>query len=407
MLHSYTYTNLFREPSHRVLDVNRGIYNREVIQSHTRNNNYRDLNISSAIKYRTTIDSQQPLKKNDVGFNAFRIKINNWELNESIHKFNPQYLNNSISVLRQDESRSKSYTLISDITRRRIQRTSELENYEIEGKIGKGAYAVVKSGVQRNTGRRVAIKVYNKNELKDLKRKACIDREISIQKSLRHPNIVKLHEVINTDTELFLVMELVKGQPLDYYINSKVEGKLNELDAMELFTQIAEGISYCHDNNVIHRDIKMANVLIDEEHNVKIIDFGFSVRSADNHKLKVRCGTPSYMAPEVLMRKEYYGKAADVWSLGVLLFVMLTGRFPYPELDETDLLLSVCRNEVVFPYSMSEEIKNLISKMLYKNPQNRVLAKEIYREAVDITKNMQSKSYDTYSYKDRFKEMYI
>jgi MAP/microtubule affinity-regulating kinase len=327
MLHSYTYANLFREPTHQVLGVNRGFCNIGAMQSHTRNNNYKDSNITNTIKYRTTINNQQALKTN-LEFNAYRIRINNWELNESIQKFNPQYLN--YNTLKQDESRSKSYTFISDIARKRTQSVNELENYEIEEKIGEGAYAIVKSGVQRNTGRRVAIKIYDKNGLSDPQRKACIDREISIQKSLRHPNIVQLHEAINANNKLFLIMELVKGKSLVSYINSKVEGKLEELDAMQLFTQIAAGISYCHTNNIIHRDIKMANVLIDDEHNVKIIDFGFSVRSADNHKLKVRCGTSSYMAPEVLMRKEYYGKAADVWSLGVLLFVMLAGRFPYP-----------------------------------------------------------------------------
>ena len=261
--------------------------------------------------------------------------------------------------------------------------TSELPGYKLGKQIGRGAYAIVKCGIRNDDGNKVAIKIYEKYMITSNQRKNCIDREISILKQLKHPNIVKLYETFDTLTQLLLVMELVNGESLYSYVHSKPEKRLSETEALTLFTQISNAIAYCHERDVIHRDIKMTNVLLDEDYKVKIIDFGFSVCTSSRN-LSVSCGTPVYMAPEVLAKKNYNGKLTDIWSLGVLLFNMLCGCFPFAGNNERELLKTVPKGEFTFPVAVSEETQNLVRKMLCVNPEKRASASKIYKEASSI-----------------------
>ena len=172
-------------------------------------------------------------------------------------------------------------------------------------------------------------------------------------------------------------MELVKGRSLYNYVRSKPNRKLSEAEAIKIFRQILSGIEYCHKLNVTHRDVKMENVLIDDSLNIKIIDFGFSICTAPAQRLKIFCGTPSYMAPEIVNKKEYIGPPTDIWSLGVLLYVMLVGSFPFRGMSDNELFRNISKGNVAFPAGVSSEAKTIISKMLKVDPVQRATAAEV------------------------------
>lgn len=243
--------------------------------------------------------------------------------------------------------------------------------------IGRGAYSIVKSGVHKENNKRVAIKIYEKFKIACTQRKCCVNREISLLKRLHHPNIVKLYETIDTKKQLFLIMEYVRGKSLLNYIRLKKDRKLEERDCIRIYRQLLQGIAYCHENNVSHRDIKMENVLLDEGLNVKIIDFGFSFCSSPNQRLKVFCGTPSYMAPEIVSKKPYLGAPADMWSMGVLLYVMLCGMFPFRGNTELDLYRCISKGLYSIPSDVSIRAKQIIGKLLNLTPERRPTAAEV------------------------------
>lgn len=136
-------------------------------------------------------------------------------------------------------------------------------------------------------------------------------------------------------------MEYIGHTSLHAYLKSKINRRLEEKEAKYLFIQIVKGIDYCHYKNIVHRDIKLENILLDENHNIKIIDFGFSIIIPNYKKLNIFCGTPSYMAPEIVNKIMYSGNSADVWALGILLYVMLNGKFPFKGFVKTLYLLFI------------------------------------------------------------------
>jgi len=219
-----------------------------------------------------------------------------------------------------------------------------LENYRFERILGQGSYAVVKLAFDKNTSEKVAIKTYEKLRLSDPRKMKNVRREISILQGVSHPNIIQLYSAFETIRQVFfilfnfllkiyqkihLVMEYVGKTSLHSFLKSKSNRQLTEQEARAIFTQICSGISYCHSKHIVHRDIKLENILLDDYNNVKIIDFGFSICIDPDKKLNVFCGTPSYMAPEIVAKLYYKGAAADVWALGILLYAMLCGRFPF------------------------------------------------------------------------------
>eukprot|EP00826_Nyctotherus_ovalis_P041584 TRINITY_DN4214_c0_g1_i10.p1 TRINITY_DN4214_c0_g1~~TRINITY_DN4214_c0_g1_i10.p1 ORF type:complete len:267 (+),score=58.60 TRINITY_DN4214_c0_g1_i10:188-988(+) len=253
----------------------------------------------------------------------------------------------------------------------------EVKGYIINSQIGQGAYAIVKQGVNKTTKEKVAIKIYDKFRISDSQRKASVSREISLLKRLNHPHIVKLHETIDIPRQLWLVMELVCGRSLYSHVRAKADRRLEEKDVVKVFRQVVSGIEYCHKMNVTHRDVKMENILVDDRLNVKIIDFGFSICSPPAQHLRTFCGTPSYMAPEIVNKEKYLGPPTDMWSLGILLFTLLAGYFPFRGVTEKDLFRSITRGVVKYPAEIGEEMRNLIGKMLQVNPAKRATAAEV------------------------------
>jgi serine/threonine protein kinase len=256
----------------------------------------------------------------------------------------------------------------------------KIENYTIGKQLGQGAYAVVKLATQKKTKETVAIKTYEKCKLTDTRKKTGVKREIQILKMLNHPNTIRLYEVLDTIKNVNLVMEFIGGLSLHTYIKKQNFKRLEDTQAKVIFRQIVEAINYCHSMNIVHRDIKLENILIDKNKNVKVIDFGFSTISPKTSTSKIFCGTPNYMAPEILKNVEYVGQFADIWALGILLFVMISGTFPFKGLNEKDLFRKIGTGKFFFPEHFSSLVQDLLKKILILNPYLRPTCQEILNE---------------------------
>lgn len=256
-------------------------------------------------------------------------------------------------------------------------KTGYAQAYKFGGKIGKGSYAVVREGIHLSKSQKVAIKIYEKSLLSEPRRQKRVEAEIAILKLLNHNNIVKFYDTFQTTNHLYLVTELVRGQSLHNYIKERQKSRLCEKEALRIFKDIVIAIEYCHSMNVVHRDIKLDNILIDLRGNVKIIDFGFSAIEKSNQLLDTHCGTLSYMAPEVIRKRDYHGPPADIWALGVVLYAMLFGYYPFRGENDEELVKSIKKGSIVFPEEVSERTQNIISNLLKVNPEDRMTSKEL------------------------------
>jgi MAP/microtubule affinity-regulating kinase len=175
--------------------------------------------------------------------------------------------------------------------------------------------------------------------VKDVNAQEALHKEIQTLSQMDHPNIMALFEVIDTRMNVNLVMEMCNGKSLYHYIKKKENMRLPEELCRIIFRQLVDGIAYLHSNDIVHRDLKLDNILIDpsDGNRIKIIDFGFSIRASADQKLTLFCGTPHYMDPDISRKKDYNGHAADVWALGVILFILLTGKLPFFGEFEQDL----------------------------------------------------------------------
>jgi tRNA A-37 threonylcarbamoyl transferase component Bud32 len=259
--------------------------------------------------------------------------------------------------------------------------SGNIEDYIIGSQIGQGAYAIVRSAIHKPTNKKIALKTYEKSKLLDPHRKRCVKREIEILGLLSHQNIVKLYEVIDTSKSLHLSMEYVGGNSLHGYLKRRPNRRLEEIEAVRLFKQILSAIEYCHSKNVTHRDIKLENILLDENNNIKIIDFGFATCFSHDKKVKLFCGTPSYMSPEIVCRVEYSGPPADVWALGVLLFVLLCGCYPFKAQHDKELYKKIQYGQFSVPTNISQGARSLITRIMRTNPDKRPSINDILRDS--------------------------
>ncbi|CAF2088992.1 BnaA06g39390D [Brassica napus] len=252
--------------------------------------------------------------------------------------------------------------------------------YEIGRLLGKGTFAKVYHAKHITTGESVAIKIINKDHV--MKRNGMMDqikREISIMKLVRHPNIVELKEVMATKTKIFFVMEFVRGGELFAKV---VKGKLKEDAARRYFQQLISAVDFCHSRGVSHRDLKPENLLVDENGDLKVSDFGLSAlpeQLLQDGLLHTQCGTPAYVAPEVLRKKGYDGAKADIWSCGVVLYVLLAGYLPFQDENLMNMYRKIFKAEFDFPPWFSPEARRLISKLLVVDPEKRISIPAITR----------------------------
>ncbi|XP_065044015.1 CBL-interacting serine/threonine-protein kinase 21-like isoform X2 [Musa acuminata AAA Group] len=247
--------------------------------------------------------------------------------------------------------------------------------YHLKRTIGEGTFAKVKLGVDRETNANVAVKIIDKAMVVQNKLMYQVKREISAMKLLNHPNIVKIYEVIATKTKIYLVMEYVAGGQL----SDKLEylKKLDEREARKYFQQLIDAVDYCHSRGVYHRDLKPENLLLDSKGNLKVSDFGLSVLRKPGDLLSTACGSPSYVAPEVIIHKSYDGAAADLWSCGVIIFELLAGHLPFEDRSLMNLYRKISRAEYTCPDWFSDSQKQLISRILDPSPLKRATLSEI------------------------------
>jgi len=251
------------------------------------------------------------------------------------------------------------------------------EDYTIGKIVGKGAFSVVKECTNKKTGKRYAVKIVEKKNPALLKP---IANEIEILKELKgHPNIVKLTEVIDQQDNIFIVMELIKGGEL--YEELISNGPFDEFKVYQLFSQLVDALRYLHSKNIVHRDLKLQNILLTPDWKLKLTDFGLSQLWCSNLELMhERCGTPAYVAPEVI-RGEDYDMRVDIWSLGVIFYLLLHVQYPYMGDGIAEIYSKIEKGDPDFPNVMktplSLEAKDLILNLLQVDPQKRLTLDQV------------------------------
>jgi len=249
-------------------------------------------------------------------------------------------------------------------------------DFIIKETLGKGSFGVVKSAINTQTGEKVAIKILNETKI-PYEEKINSLREIEIMKNLKHPNIIRFYGYINKDKQLYLITEYIKGIELFQYISLKK--KIEESEACIYFQQIISGIEYLHKMDIVHRDLKPENILIDRYlKEAKIIDFGLSNKYTDKSALlSTLCGSPLYAAPEVLLEKGYKPGPVDIWSAGVILYFMISGKLPFNGDSDEELYKKIIDAKVKNIQGASKEVNDLIKKILNPNPRKRITISKI------------------------------
>ncbi|XP_066398131.1 CBL-interacting protein kinase 21-like isoform X3 [Miscanthus floridulus] len=273
--------------------------------------------------------------------------------------------------------------------------------YEMGRTLGEGHFGKVKLARHADTGRTFAIKILDRQRILAMKINEQIKREIATLKLLKHPNVVRLYErkmlendacrlqqtnvemacpeaqklpwVSASKTKIYMVLEYVNGGEL--FDKIALKGKLTEKEARKLFQQLIDAVAYCHEKGVYHRDLKPENVLVDAKGNIKVSDFGLSALPQNQRKdglLHTTCGSPNYIAPEVLLNKGYDGSMSDIWSCGVILYVMLTGNLPFDDQNVVVLYQKILKGNAHIPKWLSQGAQDILRKILDPNPITRI-----------------------------------
>lgn len=249
--------------------------------------------------------------------------------------------------------------------------------YQIIKTLGEGSFGKVKLAYHLATHARVALKIINRKTLAKSDMQGRVEREISYLRLLRHPHIIKLYDVIKSKDEIIMVIEFAGKELFDYIVQ---RGRMSEDEGRRFFQQIISAVDYCHRHKIVHRDLKPENLLLDDNLNVKIADFGLSNIMTDGNFLKTSCGSPNYAAPEVISGKLYAGPEVDVWSCGVILYVMLCGRLPFDDEFIPNLFKKISQGVYTIPPDLSPGSKNLLKRMLVVNPLDRITVREIIQD---------------------------
>eukprot|EP00803_Ostreobium_quekettii_P005684 evm.model.scf_712.1 EVM.evm.TU.scf_712.1 scf_712:16665-29541(+) len=250
-----------------------------------------------------------------------------------------------------------------------------LKKYRLGKTLGIGSFGKVKVAEHTLTGHQVAIKILNRKKIQSMDMEDKVRREIKILRLFMHPHIIRLYEVVDAPTDIYVIMEYVQcGELFDYIVE---KGRLLEDEARRFFQQILSGVEYCHRNMVVHRDLKPENLLLDAKRHVKIADFGLSNVMRDGHFLKTSCGSPNYAAPEVISGKLYAGPEVDVWSCGVILYALLCGSLPFDDENIPNLFKKIKNGIYSLPSNLSAGARDLIPRMLLVDPLKRITIPEI------------------------------
>ena len=268
---------------------------------------------------------------------------------------------------------------------------TDLSFYKYGRIIGRGAFGKVNIGLNVLTGRIVAIKSFNKNNILSENAKKKILYETNLMRSLFHPSVTKILETFESEKYMLIIMEYISGGNLQNFV--KKRRKLCEKTSKILFRQIIQGIKYIHSKGIVHRDIKLENILLDLNNIIKICDFGVGKLIKPNTILKDQCGTPVYMAPEILKGEGYHGFPVDIWSAGVALYIMLSGALPFNKSKDHDLEYAILNTNPKEIPDISQEAKNLLKNILEKDPKKRYTEDQIL-EHPWLNDNNDEDSYD-------------
>lgn len=252
-----------------------------------------------------------------------------------------------------------------------------MQKYEIGRLLGQGTFAKVYHARNMKTSENVAVKIIDKEKIMKNGLTSQIKREISVMRLVRHPNVVQLYEVMASKTKIYFAMEFVKGGEL---FNKVSRGRLKEDAARKYFQQLIAAVDFCHSRGVYHRDLKPENLLLDEFGNLKVSDFGLSALLESKRQdglLHTTCGTPAYVAPEVINKRGYDGEKADIWSCGVILFVLLAGYLPFHDTNLMEMYRKISKGEFKCPQWFPPEVKKLLSRILDPNPITRTTVAKI------------------------------
>lgn len=264
-----------------------------------------------------------------------------------------------------------------------------LQKYELGRLLGQGTFAKVYYARNVSTNQSVAIKMIDKEKVLRVGLMDQIKREISVMRLVRHPNVVQFYEVMATKTKIYFVLEYVRGGEL---FNKISKGRLEEDVARKYFQQLISAVEFCHSRGVYHRDLKPENLLLDESGNLKLSDFGLSALAESKRQdglLHTTCGTPAYVAPEVISRKGYDGAKADIWSCGVILYVLLAAYLPFHGTNLMEMYRKIENAEFRCPNWFPSKLRKLLSKILDPDPSTRISIDKImshswFRKGFDV-----------------------
>lgn len=273
-----------------------------------------------------------------------------------------------------------------NIQHRRLENAADLEQHYILGKqLGKGSFGAVIEAIRISDETSWAIKIINKEKAGST-HISLLEHEVKIMKKVNHVNIIHLEEVFETAEKMFLIMELCTNGALDEVLKEK--GCFTEKEALEIFQQLTSAVSYMHENDITHRDLKLDNVLLARstekyEYLIKLADFGLSYTRGDSgsdYMMVQAVGTPIYMAPEVITNHGY-SQQCDIWSIGIVLYTLLSGKAPFIANNEDELREHITKSEINFSGKIWQDVspaaKQLIEGMLKKDPAHRLTSKEI------------------------------
>ena len=280
--------------------------------------------------------------------------------------------------------------------------STDLSFYKYGRIIGRGAFGKVNIGLNILTGRIVAIKSFNKKNIVNESSKKKILYETNLMRGLFHPSVTKILETFESEKYMLIIMEYISGGNLQNFV--KKRRKLCEKTAKILFRQIIQGIKYIHSRGIVHRDIKLENILLDLNNIIKICDFGVGKLIKPSTILKDQCGTPVYMAPEIIKGEGYHGFPVDIWSAGVALYIMLSGSLPFNKDKEHDLEFSILNNNLKEISDISEDANNLLKNILEKDPNKRFTANQIL-EHPWMNTNLNDEENNDYDYNNEIKNV--
>ena len=342
------------------------------------------------IKINLSIPDYKNINSNTIHHNPFHPSSNKAKeiINNNNNIQNNNFLTNRVkSSLSSVSVLYKKNIPTSDPSMKYDESTSSsritLAEFIIGKEIGKGAYASVRLCICRQNQKTYAVKIYeNFLDNQSNTKRSAVHKEIEILKVLNHPNLIKLHYNFIEQSSLYLIIELAKGISLSMFLKTRTQHKLEEPKAKKVIYQLLSALKYLHSIGICHRDIKLENIITTQYLDIKLIDFGFATKlKFPLERLKLFCGTPNYMAPEILKKMEYIGPPTDIWSAGIIMYYLLNGAFPFKGKNQNELSQKILNGVFNIQKDISGNAHHLLSMMLCVNPEKRITAEKAMKHA--------------------------